>query len=121
MSATKGQRESAKAIRDEWDRRAAARGHQMVWRLGENARRRGYVYFFVGRCQRCGAEMTCDWSSTSCPGVRDARTTPCSGPGTAILTEIEAQRVSELVTGALIDFHRAIHHIQVIQGDNDDR
>jgi hypothetical protein len=94
---------AVKAARDEHDRAAAARGHALRWQLGENARRRGHAYFWRGRCGHCGAELSVG-SAWSSGGVRDARDVVCSGPGTAVLTEIEAGRVGELVAAAVADF-----------------
>lgn len=38
----------------------------------------------------------------------DARKERCGGPGTAILTEIEAGRLHELIGEAVADFGRAV-------------
>jgi hypothetical protein len=42
------------------------------------------------------------WSS--CGGVRDARHVGCSGPGTAVLTDIEEAHVADLFAAAVADF-----------------
>jgi hypothetical protein len=97
---------AVKSVRDEYDRILTGRGHAMDWHLGTNARRRGYACFWEGRCEHCGAEMSVASGWTSCPGVRDARHQPCSGPGTAVLTEIETGRVSQLIAAAVDEFVR---------------
>lgn len=108
MSATADERRAALAVRDDHDREAARRGHVLRWRLGDNARRRGHAYFWEGRCEHCAAQISVGATWSSCPGVRDARKVACSGPGTAVLTEIEAGRASELVADAVTQFYRSL-------------
>jgi hypothetical protein len=104
MSATRDQRESAKAIRDDITDRAGELGHSMSWKLGPNATRRGYAYFFEGECKHCGAGASAGASWSSCSGIRDARRVECSGPGTEVLTEIETERAHQLVADAVQSF-----------------
>jgi len=92
------------AARDDYDRTLSARRHAMGWQLGANARWRGHAYFWDGRCEHCGAEMSIGSGWSSCGGVRDARDVVCSGPGTAVLTEIETDRVADLITAAVTEF-----------------
>jgi hypothetical protein len=106
--ATRLDRESTEANRQTHDRRATAAGHTLRWRLGENATRRGHEYFKVGTCSQCAAEVSVGASWSSCSGVRDARRVPCSGPGTAVLTEIEAGRCADLFAGAVARFGRDV-------------
>ncbi|MEU4576112.1 hypothetical protein [Nonomuraea sp. NPDC023979] len=97
-----------KALRDDLDADARRRGHDMSWRLGPNATRKDHAYFWVGDCVNCGANMRCALGSSSCQGVRDARKVACSGPGTVVLTEIEAGRALELAADAVAEFGRQV-------------
>jgi hypothetical protein len=106
--ASKLDKESAAFCRDDLDVRASILGHTMTWALGANSNRGGYYYHFVGRCEDCGAMATAGWAGSSCPSVRDARRVPCSGPGTAILTEIEERRSADLIAGAVAAFGQAV-------------
>lgn len=106
MSAGPVEITAVKAMRDEYTETLAQRGHAIRWRLGVNARRRGHAYFWKGRCEHCGAEISVGDGWSSCPGVRDARRIPCSGPGTAVLTEIETAHVHEQVADAAVEFLR---------------
>lgn len=107
--ASAAEHESARANQREHDGRATAAGHALAWRMGENATRRGHAYFLVGECGRCGAVVTVGASWSSSYGSRDARDVPCSGPGTALLTEIENTRLSELVAEAVARFGEEIN------------
>jgi hypothetical protein len=104
MSATRDQRESAKAVRDDVTVRASELGHSMTWKPGPNATRRGYAFFFEGECKHCGARASAGSSWSSCSGIRDARRVECSGPGTKVLTEIETERAHQLVADAVQAF-----------------
>lgn len=108
MSATRDEMHSVKANMAEWTTKTTAAGHKLTWRLGENARRKGCAYFWEGTCEHCAAQMTVSVCGTSSHGVRDARHAPCSGPGTAILTEIETARRDELTSGAVDEFIQAV-------------
>lgn len=108
MSATKDERLNAEFTRDNVDTRAAELGHIMTWQLSPTARRRGYVYSFDGTCTHCGAQASASAGASTSHGPRDARHEPCSGPGTTVLTDIEAERLSELVAGAVSDFGAAV-------------
>lgn len=103
---TRIEQQSARANRDDYDRQLSAAGHRMQWKLGENSRRAEYAWFWEGHCSNCGAEMSVGATWSSCGGVRDARHVPCSGPGTDVLTVIEADRSAELTQAALDDFSR---------------
>lgn len=105
---TRDERECAKLTRDDLDARASALGHAMVWRLGPNATRKGHHYHFIGDCSDCGANITCSSGGSSCQGIRDGRKVECSGPGTAVLTEIETGRANELAADAVAEFLRQI-------------
>lgn len=102
--ASSTEREATRANQQDHTERASAAGHELVWQLGENATRRGHAYFLVAECGHCGAVVTVGATWSSSYGSRDARAVPCSGPGTAVLTEIENARLSELVIAALADF-----------------
>lgn len=109
MSATRDQRLSAIGTRDDVNARASRLGHDMTWRLGPNATRRGFAYFFAGECGDCGARATAGVAWSSCDGVRDARREPCSGPGTKALTEVEDERCRQLVAEAVREFGEQVH------------
>jgi hypothetical protein len=104
MSATRDQRESTKAVRDDLTERAGRLGHTMTWKLGPNSARRGFAYHFVGECQHCGASAVAYDGGSSCRGIIDARHAGCSGPGTKVLTEIETERFHAIVAGAVQTF-----------------
>lgn len=104
MSATRAQREGADFCRDDQDAKARGLGHTLTWTLGPNSHRKGCEYHWLGKCEDCAAEVSAGSCWSSCPGVRDARRDRCSGPGTAVLTEIETARVGELAAGAVSGF-----------------
>lgn len=108
MSAGVAETVAVKAARDDWNRTLTNKGHAMAWQLGPNARRRGHAYFWEATCTHCGAEISVADGATSCGGVRDARHVACSGPGTAVLTDIETARVADLITAAVTEFRTAI-------------
>lgn len=102
------EREDCDWQRDRQDEKCTGLGHDMAWELGPNSRRRGHAYHWLGRCRHDGAEITVGASWTSCGGIRDARKVRCSGPGTAVLTEIEAERANQLVNAAVAGYGRAV-------------
>ena len=102
--ASRTDREGAKFTRDDIDRKATALGHAMTWKLAPNSTRKGHCYYFLGECGNCGAQASAGSMWSSCQGIRAARHEPCGGPGTAILTQIEADRVSELIAPAIAEF-----------------
>jgi hypothetical protein len=106
--AAKWQKDSATANRDDFDRKLTAAGHKMTWHLAPGSHRKGHCYTWVGDCEHCAANMTVSWCGSSCQGVRDARHVECSGPGTAVLTEIEQQHADELMGEALAEFATAV-------------
>lgn len=108
----KATRAYVKESRDRWNIDTTSRGHSMVWRLGPNANNRGHAYFFEGDCGHCGATMQIGHTWTSCSGVRDARDVACSGPGTAVLTEIEADRLHELCAPVIAEFAAVVAEIE---------
>lgn len=106
--ASRSDREAAAGCRDDLDQRAQVLGHSMIWELGAESNKRGHCYHFVGRCSDCGAMASAFRGGSSCPSVRDARKVACSGPGTAILTEIEESRSADLIAGAVAAFGQAV-------------
>ena len=106
--ASLAERRSVAAARADIDRELSAAGHHMHWEYGCNALRRGYAYTVHGTCSDCAAEITVGFCWTSCPSVRDARKVDCSGPGTHVLTDIEARHSHDLVAAAVADFGRAV-------------
>jgi hypothetical protein len=102
---SRDEREGAKLNRDEHAERTARLGHDVTWKLGPNATRKGHLYFFDGTCANCHAHMSIGSAWSSSHGVLDLRSDkPCSGPGTHILTDIEAARRSELLAPAIAEF-----------------
>jgi hypothetical protein len=95
---------SVRSVRDSLDRRAQALGHQMTWQAG----RSGTATVEHGRCGHCGAEAVAGPTWSTCGGVRDARKVRCSGPGTAVLTDIESGRAKELAAGFVGRFVRSL-------------
>jgi hypothetical protein len=61
-----------------------------------------------GTCGDCGANATAFPMGSSSQSVRDARSATCSGPGTAILTEIENDHFAEFVDEAVGQFGAAL-------------
>lgn len=106
--ASKREKTSATLNRDEWDERLRKAGHTMAWRLAPNSHRAGWAYQWIGDCTDCGANIIVDWCSTTCQSVRDARHVDCSGPGTAVLTEIEDARFAEHIADAVSEFGAAM-------------
>ena len=94
----------ADSVRDHVDAGARDLGHTLAWELGPCALVPGHAYHWVGVCGDCGATASASAGSSSCPGVRDARHERCSGPGTALLTQIETDRVRELMAAAVVEF-----------------
>jgi hypothetical protein len=85
MSASSREIRDVKASCQEWTTKAAQLGHDLVWKLGENATKAGYGYFRVGTCTRCAAEikvgLTCETPSTAAATVNVHRAHPVtSGP-----------------------------------------
>jgi hypothetical protein len=109
--ASRSEMQGADGTRDDVDARARKLGHAMAWQLGPNSRRRGHAYHWLGTCNQCGAEASAAAGSSS-GGIRDARKVPCSGPGTAVLTEIESAHVSQQVAGAVRQFGRDVRRNQ---------
>lgn len=106
--ASRSEMQSADGVRNDLDERARNLGHSMTWKLGPNSRRRGCAYHWLGTCEHCGAEATAMDMASSCSGIRDARKVPCSGPGTAMLTEVEAEHVHQQVASAARQFSRDV-------------
>ncbi len=113
MSAGRAERAEVLVLREDWDTRARDRGHLLRWRLGPTARRRGFAYVWEGRCEHCGAEVTVGRSWSSCPRVRDARRVACSGPGTAVLTEIETEQARTRCGEAIADYLAVVGPLMV--------
>jgi hypothetical protein len=103
--ATRTDREEARFTRDNIDRAARARGHDPAWRLAPNATRKGHAYYFEGTCSHCHAHASAGPAWSSSHGVIDLRSaTRCGGPGTHVLTDIEAARQSELLAPVIAEF-----------------
>lgn len=110
--ASRSEMQSADGTRDDVDARARRLGHDMTWQLGPNARRRGHAYFWRGTCTNCAATVDAGDMYSSCSGIRDARKVACSGPGTAVLTEVEADHVRAQVASAARQFDREVQRNQ---------
>jgi hypothetical protein len=106
--ASKMDREGAKFTRDNIDAKATALGHNMTWKLGPLATRKGQAYFFDGDCEHCAAHASAGSMWSSSHSIIDARRDQCTGPGTYVLTEIEAARASELIAPAIAEFAAAV-------------
>jgi hypothetical protein len=68
-------------------------GHTLTWK--RLPRKAGHALVFEGTCADCGATVEIGSGWSSCATVRDARREPCSGPGTAVLTQVEQGHSSE--------------------------
>lgn len=106
---TRDERNGAKLNRDDYAESLAQLGHKVTWKLAPNATRRGHAYYFEGVCQHCHGTISVASSWTSCSNIVDLRDDkPCAGPGTYILTDIEADRASELIAPAIDEFTAAV-------------
>lgn len=105
---TKDEKHGVELGRQDMDKRCSKAGHTMAWKLAPNANRKGWAYYFLGDCTDCGATVSTGSAWSSCSGVRDARHTHCSGPGTSILTAIEQARLHDLTAAAIRRFGRDI-------------
>lgn len=87
--------------------RTAKLGHTLAWkRLPRPA---GTLLVFEGTCTDCGATVTIDRTSSSAgSSPRCARDVECTGPGTAVLTEIEQKHASEEFNGIAATFVEAL-------------
>ena len=86
---------------------AGKNGHTLTWkRLPRESKNHALV--FEGTCADCGATVCIDRYASSTTGIRDARNESCSGPGTAVLTDIEQERASELFADAVGDYVQAL-------------
>jgi hypothetical protein len=109
---TRDERNGAKLNRDEYAERLARLGHDVKWNLAPHATRRGHAYFFEGLCRNCHGTISVASSWTSCSGIVDLRAdSRCAGPGTHILTDIEAARASELIAPAIAEFTAAVRAV----------
>ena len=86
---------------------AGKNGHTLTWkRLPRESKDHALV--FEGTCTDCGATVCIDRYASSTTGIRDARNEACSGPGTAVLTEIEQERASELFADVVGEYVQAL-------------
>lgn len=86
---------------------AGANGHTLTWaRLPRESKDHALV--FEGTCGDCGATVEIGNGWSSCRTIRNARDEACSGPGTAVLTEVEEERASELVADAVGEYVQAL-------------
>lgn len=86
---------------------AGKNGHTLAWkRLPRESKDHALV--FEGTCTDCGATVCIDRYASSTTGIRDARNETCSGPGTAVLTEVEQERASELFADMVGEYVQAL-------------
>jgi hypothetical protein len=71
-------------------------GHKLDWEQIQGG--------WSGTCGDCGANATAFVGGSSSRSVRDARSYECSGPATAILTEIEDDHFAEFLDEAVGQF-----------------
>ncbi|TQE20214.1 hypothetical protein Sipo8835_33560 [Streptomyces ipomoeae] len=67
-----------------------------------------HALVFEGTCADCGATVEIGKGWSSCATIRNARDEACSGPGTAVLTEVEEERASELFAEAVGEYVQAL-------------
>jgi hypothetical protein len=89
---------------------AVGNGHAITWK--RLPRDPGCALVFEATCGDCGATVCIGELWSSCGTIRDARRTRCSGPGTAILTDIEAERDADVFSGLLDDYLTATGEIR---------
>lgn len=86
---------------------AGSNGHTLTWkRLPRPSKEHALV--FEGTCTDCGATVNIGSGWSSCSTIRNARDEQCSGPGTAVLTEVEQERSTELVGEAIGEYVQAL-------------
>ncbi|MFE9769499.1 hypothetical protein ACFYPC_34110 [Streptomyces sp. NPDC005808] len=82
---------------------AGENGHTLTWkRLPRKSKDHALV--FEGTCGDCGATVEIGNGWSSCATIRNARDEACSGPGTAVLTQVEQERASELFAEAVGEY-----------------
>ncbi|MFI1485716.1 hypothetical protein [Streptomyces sp. NPDC020747] len=86
---------------------AGANGHTLTWKRLPREHS-GCALIFEGTCTDCGATVQIDRYASTCATIRNARDEQCSGPGTAVLTEVEQQRSSELAGEAVGEYVQAL-------------
>ncbi len=109
--ASQSDRESAGFTRDNLDRTARNLGHHPTWALAPTTNRKGHAYYYVGTCDHCAGNAHAGPAWSSCTSVVDIRHDRCGGPGTSVLTEIEAARCSELVAPAITTFAGEVRRV----------
>jgi hypothetical protein len=79
----------------------------MTWQLQDEGI--GHAAEWLGKCGDCGANMSVGYLCTSMwrPG-KDARETPCSGPGTAWQEEMLRERQQAVVAETVSGFGQAL-------------
>ncbi|MCF1592481.1 hypothetical protein [Streptomyces muensis] len=85
----------------------ADRGHTLTWKQVPRPTL-DHALAFEGTCRDCGATVTIGSGWSSCGTVRDARSSDCSGPGTAVLTQLEQDRSAELTGEAVGEYLQAL-------------
>lgn len=86
---------------------AGRNGHTLTWKQMPRPTREHALYF-EGTCTDCGATVQIGSGWSSCRTIRDARNETCSGPGTAVLAEVEQNRADELAGDAIGEYLEAL-------------
>src|SRR3954466_3782082 len=89
------------------DKVAGSNGHTLTWkRLPRPSKDHALV--FEGTCTDCGATVQIDRYASTCATIRNARDETCSGPGTAVLTDIEQDRASDQFSELVGEYMQAL-------------
>lgn len=86
---------------------AEANGHTLTWKRQPRPSKE-HALVFEGTCTDCGATVQIGNGWSSCATIRNARDEQCTGVGTAVLTEIEQERASELFADAAGEYRQAL-------------
>jgi hypothetical protein len=93
--------------KQDMDTQVVDRGHTLTWKRLPRPTT-DHALCFEGTCRDCGATVTIGSGWSSCATIRDARNSDCSGPGTAVLTEVEQNRATELAGEVIGEYLQAL-------------
>lgn len=92
---------------------AEANGHTLTWkRLPRPSKE--HALCFEGTCTDCGATVTIGSMWSSCASIRDARNSTCSGPGTAIVTDVEQDHADDVAAEAIGEYLQALADADIV-------
>jgi hypothetical protein len=92
---------------------AETSGHTLTWKRQPRPSK-DHALVFEGTCTDCGATVQIGNGWSSCATIRNARDELCTGTGTAVLTEIEQERASELFADAVDEYAQALTDADIV-------